>query len=269
MMMMMAAEATAAVAAMMITAEATAAAAAMMMIMAAEATAAVAAMMITAEATAAAAASNPGTMVRLSMALGILAINSYADLKYRRLMGRDHHYAVLGGAGLLLLLFGGWEWADILSMVSGVTLALLLYRCRAMASGDCLIIIVVSAVLPTYGVLFLPVMMTLVGMTLLAACAVSYNIYLNISQAVCGRGWPFSRYDVPAYKKAAAFFMVHQKRRWERYVVPVTDGSSFSLLTVPFDRKWAAEDGQLVVVAAPMVPFLLAAMMMCCALTLA
>ncbi len=210
-------------------------------------------------------------LVRLLMVLGVLAANSYTDIRYRTILGSDRHYACMGGVGLaLFLLDGGWADAGALfGTAAGVTLALVLYRCRAVASGDCIILLIVSVTLPTaFGVPFLPVLAGLFGITILAFAVVGYNVALNVSHAAglyrhpaAGRR-PFSSCGAAGIpKKAAAFFAAHHKRRWERHVVRIDDGrGSLSLrATSVGTRRWETGEGEgrPVMVAAPVVPFLL------------
>ncbi|MDE0525254.1 MAG: hypothetical protein OXI27_01445 [Thaumarchaeota archaeon] len=157
--------------------------------------------------------------VRLLMVLGVLAANSYTDVRYRTLLGSDYHYALTGAAGLaLFLLDGGWSDAGALfGLAAGVTLALVLYRCRAVASGDCVVLLVVSVTLPAAsGVPLLPVLAGLLGVTMLAFAVVGYNVVLNVSHVAglyrhpaAGR-LPFATCRTAgALKKAAAFFAAH------------------------------------------------------------
>ncbi len=215
-------------------------------------------------------------LIRLLMVLGVLAANSYTDVRYRTVLGGDRHYALVGGAGLVLfLLDGGWADAGALfGMAAGVTLALVLYRCRGAAFGDCIILLVVSATLPTaFGVPFLPVLAGLLGITILAFAVMGYNVALNASHAAglyrhpaAGR-LPFSACgDTGTLKKAAAFFAAHHRRRWERHMVRIDDGrGGFSLRATPVGtRIWKKGDGEgrPVMVAAPVVPFLLAGLVL-------
>ena len=207
-------------------------------------------------------------LARLLIVLGMLAVNSYTDIRYRTILGGDRHYAVVGAAGLILSLADIRQSPDaVFSMVLGVTLSLLLYRSKAVASGDLVILIAVSVSLPSVmGVQLLPVLVTLGGITMLAFSVVAYNLGLNLSRAFCGGGMLFSKYSKAGpHKKVAALFMAHHRRPWETHVVPIEEGDDFSLHVTPFDKikNWEKEGGkagQLVVVAAPVVPFLLAAL---------
>ena len=216
-------------------------------------------------------------LVRLLMVLGVLAANSYTDVRYRTVLGGDRHYTVVGAAGLALFLLLDGGWADIVSllgMTAGVTLALVLYRCRAVASGDCIILLVVSVTLPTAsGVPFLPVLAGLLGITMLAFAVVGYNVALNVSHAAglyrhpAAGSRPFSACGAAGIpKKAAALFAAHHKRPWERHVIRIDDGrGGFSLRATPVGtRIWKKDDGEglPVMVAAPVVPFLLASMIL-------
>ena len=215
-------------------------------------------------------------LVRLLMVLGVLVANSYTDVRHRTILGGDWHYACVGGAGLVLfLLDGGWaDTGSLFGMAAGVTLALALYRCRAVASGDCIILLVVSVTLPAAsGVPFLPVLAGLFGITILAFVVVGYNMALNVSHVTglyrhpaAGRR-PFSACGASGIsKKAAAFFTAHHKRPWERHVVPIDDGrGGLSLRATPVGtRRWetGGVEGRPVMVAAPVVPFLLAALIL-------
>ena len=210
-------------------------------------------------------------LIRLLMVLGVLAANSYTDIRYRTVLGGDRHYALAGGAGLaLFLLDGGWADAGALfGMAAGVTLALVLYRCRAVASGDCVVLLVISVTLPTAsGVPFLPVLAGLLGVTILAFAVVAYNVALNVSHMAglyrhpaAGKR-PFSTCGTAgALKKAAAFFTAHHQRPWERHVVRIDDGrGGLSLRATPIGtREWekSGAEGRPVMVAAPVIPFLL------------
>ncbi|MDE0090993.1 MAG: hypothetical protein OXP12_06520 [Thaumarchaeota archaeon] len=215
-------------------------------------------------------------LIRLLMVLGVLAANSYTDIRYRTVLGGDRHYALTGGAGFaLFLLDGGWaDTGALLGLAAGVTLALVLYRCRAVASGDCIILLVISVTLPAAsGVSFLPVLAGLLGITILAFAVVAYNVALNVSHAAglyrhpaAGR-LPFSEYGTAgAPRRAAAFFAAHHRRPWERHVVRIDDRrGGFSLRATPVGtRGWekGSGEGRPVMVAAPVIPFLLASMIL-------
>ncbi|MCE2498695.1 MAG: prepilin peptidase [Nitrosopumilaceae archaeon] len=215
-------------------------------------------------------------LIRLLVVLGVLAANSYTDVRYRTILGGDRHYACVGGAGLaLFLLDGGWADAGALfGLAAGVTLALVLYRCRAVASGDCIILLVISVTLPAaFGIPFLPVLAGLLGVTILAFAVVAYNVALNVSHVVglyrhpaAGKR-PFSACGAAGIlKKAAAFFAAHHRRPWERHVVRIDDGrGGFSLRATPIGtRKWEKNvgEGRPVMVAAPVIPFLLVPMIL-------
>ncbi len=182
------------------------------------------------------------------------------DLRYRTIAGRDLYYVLAGGTGLVLLLLdGGWRQpTEILSMVAGLTLVLILYRFKVVASGDCIILLVVCVSLPSIqGIQFLPVLLVLGSIVLLACSLIMYNLTLNTTQIIRRRSSPFARYKETRAKKMAAFLMAHQKRVWEKHVISIEDQNcnKFSLFVIPFDRSWAHKG--LVVIAAPVIPFLL------------
>ena len=206
---------------------------------------------------------------RLLLVLGLLAANACEDVRRRTLLWGDRHYAAIGTGGLCMFLLVEQGWRDpsaTLSMVAGITMALALWRCRGMASGDCVLLLVVSVLLPTYGgIYFVPVFVALLGITLTAFLVVAYNFALNVSQAAMPRGRPplFSKYpNAGKWKRAFAVFAAHEKRAWETHVVPVLEDGrgSFSIFrTQQFgQRDWdVVPAGRLVLVAGPMVVFFL------------
>jgi len=210
-------------------------------------------------------------LVRLLMVVGMLAANSYTDVRHRTVLGGDRHYACAGAVGFALFALGGGlaDAGALFGMAAGVTLALVLYRCGAVASGDCVVLLAVSVTLPAaLGVPFLPVLAGLLGVTILAFAVVAYNLALNVSHAAglyrhpAAGSRPFSTCGAAsAIKKAAAFFAAHHRRPWEKYVVYIDDGrGGLSLRATPVGtREWERgdEEGRPVVVAAPVIPFLL------------
>ena len=210
---------------------------------------------------------------RMVVAVCILAANAYTDIRRREVAGRDRHYAAVAAASLLAFVGveGGWQdLPAIFGMVAGITLSLVLWRCRVLSTGDCIILAAVSAVLPSYGgIYFVPVLVALVSLVAMAFLLPMYNLTLNMLQYASPGGRPlFGAYPrAGAWKRAACMFTAHHKRPWERYVVPVWedgDGSFSVRHTVPFDRRnWdTVETGRLVVVTAPVVPFFLVSLLL-------
>lgn len=205
-------------------------------------------------------------IARIALVLGVLAADSYADIRRRSLLGRDCHYAAVGAAGLALTLLSGPTTMDILGMVSGITLTLVIYRLRAMGSGDCVVMLVFSVSLPAaLGIPFLPALVLLGGITLVGCAIITYNAALNVSHHMSPPAAPPPPVRAHLLKRAAAFAMAHRMRAWERHVVPIEkQGGGFSLFggSPQKPQAWTASPGQLVMVAAPVVPFLLAALLL-------
>ena len=234
-------------------------------------------------------------LARLFIVFVILVLNSYTDIKYRTVWGRDRHYLVISLTGIAILLVSmmiTYENNDnlthntnvkltneIFSMSASITLALILYRCKAVASGDTIIILAMSVILPSvFDVYFLPCLVALGAIFVLGVAIVSYNVILNVSWIVSSRTHspPASAQLQPYGSKntltcvirhVALFFMAHKRRVWERHVISIEDGKGdFSLFKHPFEshtneQRWDSVSsdkyGELVMVAAPVVPFLL------------
>lgn len=217
----------------------------------------------------------------LLLVLGMLAAESYSDVRRRTVMWRDRHYAAMGAAGLaLFMLGGGWrDVAALFGMAAGITTALVLWRARGLPPGDCIILLVVSVTLPSYGgVHLIPVAVALLAVTAAAFLTVSYNLAMNTWQFLshrCGSaGMPplFAAYPrAGPLKRAFCLFAAHSKRPWEKFVVPVYEdgGGSFSIMrTTYFDRRdWdGVPVGALVLTCVPMNPLFLGALLIIAAL---
>jgi len=211
---------------------------------------------------------------RFTAVLCMLAVNSYTDMRRRETAGRDRHYIAVAAAGCLMFLVmeGGWrDMLAVFSMVAGITITLALWRSRAVASGDCIILLAVSVMLPSYGgIYFVPVLVALLSVTAVAFLVPAYNLMLNVQQVLMPRGGPplFAAYPgAGALKRAACVLVAHRKRSWEKHVIPVSDDGrgSFSIRnTVPFNQgEWAVvEEGRLVMIGAPVIPFFLAVLVL-------
>ena len=212
--------------------------------------------------------------VRAAAVICMLAASAYTDIRRRVLAGRDRHYIAAGAAGCATFLVAENGWQDplaIFSMFAGITVAFLFWRLGAAAPGDTAILLAASVMLPAYnGIYFVPVIIALLAVPMLCVVMAAGNLALNASQYLmpCGRPPLFAAYPgAGALKRMFCVFWVHGKRPWIKHVLPVSDDGrgSFSFLRITsFGREhWGdVEDGRLVVLCLPVVPFFLAVLVL-------
>lgn len=199
--------------------------------------------------------------LRILVALGVLMVNSHSDIMYRSIRGTDAYYALVGSAGLALLLLGGDVLYDLFYAACSATAMLLLWRLKVMASGDAIVMLVISVMIPSaFGVPLVPVIISLAACIMVAAFMVPYNVALNLL-SIRRDVPPFARMDRSRLAKAAAFFLAHRKRGWERHVVSIEHDGGFSLTAGMIGKEYETETGRLVATAVPFVPFLTCALM--------
>ena len=234
-------------------------------------------------------------MTRLLIVIGILIPNAYTDIRYRLTCGRDAYYAAAAVAGAFLFLVAEGGWSDMMGVfgiIFGLTVVFVMLRARAGGSGDLIIMTVIIFTLPAYGGAYF-VGVIIIGCMLLATgvASTAYNVALNVLQVarplMFGNGTNnsssnthhhhhpgggvFAAYPAAGrLRRACCLFACHQKRSWETFVVPVADdgrgsfcigGTANPVTSIPTaDTPWPqVAVGRLVVTAAPMVVFLLAA----------
>jgi len=202
---------------------------------------------------------NSGSLeiARICFVLGILAVNTITDLKYRTVFGSDKLYVVLGAVGFVLFLIDSYN--DILEsmfwLVVNVTFVLLMWRFKAMASGDIVIMLVFSTTLPIIeGWVVAPLASSVIAMILILAFSLLYNFSLNLHTLYKGQSL-FSQYKASVFKKIFSIGLVHQRRNWERHCISVEKGDGFSILTSPIGKKFSTKM-ELVTPAVPCIPFL-------------
>ncbi len=198
-------------------------------------------------------------IIRIGFVLGLLAINTFTDLKSRTICGSDRQYVILAAIGLGLLLVDSIDGMllPLLFVVINVTVILFMWRIKALASGDtlvCLVIAVTVPMLTDWGMMAF--MMIMGAMFVSAVFALLYNSILN-GFTLYRRETLFGEYGESALKKFFTFGLAHKKRSWEKHVISIEKGNGFSLTGSPFEKEFSVKNDQLVGVAIPFVPFVL------------
>jgi len=164
--------------------------------------------------------------IRIAILIVMLGISSYFDVKTRKIP--DLIWLVFGGVGAILYVF---DWQSVtsyhvLSIIVAAAVALLLHLNRLTGTADVFAILGIAVILPvSYEFVMVPTTI-LVGAGIVAAVLVtSYNVALNFLDLVKNKAL-FPRFAEPRHRKVLALFIIHRKRRWEKFVTPAESLSS-------------------------------------------
>ncbi len=195
-------------------------------------------------------------IIRIVFVVGLLAVNTIYDIRYRTIAGSDKINFMVGSIGFTILILDTYDdyfSSEILMMVICITFVLLLWRCKVMASGDVVISLIFCAVLPTN---LIPLTTICIAMILSVIVTISYNITLN-TRTKCRHEKLFHDFDSSIFIKILAFGISHKKRSWEKHVLSVEQDGKLNLITSPFDKKFHTTNGTMVSIAFPFMPMML------------
>jgi Flp pilus assembly protein protease CpaA len=164
--------------------------------------------------------------IRIVILIVMLGISSYFDVKTRKIP--DLIWLVFGGVGAMLYIF---DWQSVtsyhvLSIIVAGTVALLLHLYRLTGTADVFAMLGIAVILPvSYEFVMVPTTI-LVGAGIVAAVLVtSHNVSLNVLDLVKSKAL-FPEFAEPLHRKVLASFIIHRKRRWEKFVTPAESLSS-------------------------------------------
>ena len=173
------------------------------------------------------------TAIRILLLVLMLGIASIFDVKTRKIP--DVVWMIFGGLGTILYVFDDVTFYEILSMVTTGTIAILLYLYKITGTGDVFAIISMAVILPVhYGFVMMPIAVLAVSFFLVVIFVILYNVSLNVSDMMQSKKKIFSEFNEPKYRKIFAFFTIHRKRRFERFVIPAEKSISITPNTKSF-----------------------------------
>lgn len=195
-------------------------------------------------------------IIRIVFVFVVLGINTITDLKKREIAFSDRISLLVGGIGFGLFfvdIYNDSMMPQILMMVICITFVLLLWRFKVMASGDIAISLILCVTLPTN---FVPIITILLAVFLSVIITLSYNVTLNIKTKL-NHEVLFHDFESSKIIKIIAFIMTHRKRSWEKHVISVERGTKIDLFSSPLNKEFSTQEGEIVGVAFPLIPFLL------------
>jgi preflagellin peptidase FlaK len=188
----------------------------------------------------------------------MLGIASYYDLRSREV--NDIIWIVFGASGAFLYLFD----VPILSHITlvgislGILVSIFCWVLRLCGGADVLCIIALSVILPAHN--DIPVAIVVLGIVsvMAAAYVITVNVYKNTKSIILNKTL-FSEINESVYRKLAAFFIIHQRTKNEKYGFPadaIVDGKrKFAFRHDPDTEKFG--NGKYVMTTVPLMPFLM------------
>ena len=159
--------------------------------------------------------------VRIIILLTLFAIASAYDYKTRKIP--DVLWIAFAGIGGFLYIFDYQDTTAyyVISFFTSSFLGFILYRFRFVGMADLLAIVSISVILPVhYEFVMMPIAVTTLALVLVVISVTIYNILLNTIDLISKRRLPFDNFPKePLCRKAFAFFCIHRKRGYERFVI--------------------------------------------------
>ncbi|MEM3172783.1 MAG: hypothetical protein QXE82_04500 [Candidatus Nitrosotenuis sp.] len=194
--------------------------------------------------------------IRVVVAICMFAVAAFFDVKERRI--HDVVWLAFGGTGAVLYAFESPDIIDIVSVAVGVSLALTFWFFRLYAGADALALISLSVILPTYNGFIIPLSTVVIATAISIIYGLVYNLVVN-SKTFLNNKKIFEEFDEPAYRKLAAFFLIHKKAKNEKFVFPaeriVSEKRKFRFRYDPDDEF--SKDEAYVSLAMPLTLFFL------------
>jgi len=172
-------------------------------------------------------------IIKITFLFSFLSVNTYFDIRYRSIFG-NYKINICIGLFAVSIIFYGYMIEpnlDIFYIIITSIIPITLWAFKKIPSGDCIVLLIIGAILPSTQVIPLFSFFSLCfAMLVFFIYFISHNVILNCVTFFKTNSL-FRMYDMPLYQKSFYFFFVHEKRSWEKYVQPITIGKKSQLLT--------------------------------------
>ncbi len=182
----------------------------------------------------------------------MLGIAATFDVKSRKIP--DAIWLVFGGIGAVLYI---WDYDDgmtsyhVITILTSVFAGMMLWKWKIAGLADTFAVLAMAVILPVhYEFVMMPIMILVTAFLLMVVFVTLYNVSLNVFDILRSRKMCiFSEFSEPRYKKVFAFLVVHRKRRFEKFVIPVENSMSITPYVKSFafllSRNRVKRDSQL------------------------
>ena len=161
--------------------------------------------------------------IRIILLVSMLGAAAAFDVKTRKIP--DIVWLVFGGIGAVL-----YTWDHhiitpyhIITIFTSVFAGLMLWRWNIAGIADSLAIIAITVILPVhYEFVMMPIIILMMAFFLASIFVTIYSIALNLSDVIRSKKMDvFSEFSEPKYRKILAFLVVHRKRKYEKFFIPM------------------------------------------------
>ena len=154
------------------------------------------------------------------MILVMFGVASVFDYKLRKVPDVIWIVGVGIGGVMYALDYQDFSAYHGVTIVTSCFFGFILYRLQFVGMADLFGIISISVILPVhYEFVMVPIIVTLLALVLAVSVITVYNVTLNVADLVSKR----KLFDVftkePLYRKVFAFFCIHKKRKYEKFVI--------------------------------------------------
>jgi len=161
----------------------------------------------------------------------MLGIAGIFDFKTRKIP--DILWLIFGGLGIILYI---WDYHTItpyhiIAILTSAFVGVAIWKWRITGLADCFAIIAMAVILPVYyEFVIMPIVILIAALFLVVIFVILYNVSLNISDIIRSKRLDiFSDFQSESkIKKIFAFFVVHRKRNYERFVIPTESSMSIT-----------------------------------------
>ena len=206
--------------------------------------------------------------LRIILLLILFIVASVYDYKTRRIP--DILWIAFSGVGAILYVtdYQSFSAYHVITFFTSCFFGFVLYRLKFVGMADMFGIISIVAILPVhYEFVMIPILTTILALILVISATLLYNVLLNTMDMISKRRKLFDGFTgEPIYRKFLAFFFIHRKRGYERFVISaesqypaIPKNRSFVLIS---RSKEISQIGGLVHNAPPFAVFMMIGMIL-------
>ena len=160
--------------------------------------------------------------LRIILLLVLFGVASIYDYKTRRIP--DILWIVFSGIGAMLYVtdYQSFSAYHVITFFTSCFFGVVLYRLKFVGMADMFGIISIAVILPVhYEFVMIPILAIILALILVISATLLYNVLLNTMDMISKRKRRlFDGFTgEPIYRKFLAFFFIHKKRRYERFVI--------------------------------------------------
>ena len=167
--------------------------------------------------------------IRIILLVLMLGTAAVFDVRSRRIP--DVIWLIFGGIGAVLYIwdYDGITPYHVITVITSAFAGIILWRWKIAGLADCFAIFAMTVILPVhYEFVMMPIMILVMSFFLVVIFVMIYNLSLNVSDMIRSSKIDiFSEFKSESkYKKIFAFFIIHRKRKFEKFVIPMENSIS-------------------------------------------